>query len=136
MIKTAVGFIKGMATLPKPLWVWIGVLMLVNMVVPFFFFSTLEAKAVLATTFLGALTQMAIFRARGFVRLLGLGHIYWVPLLPWLFSRLVPNSLAGDLRTWIWGVLIVDGISLVIDTADVVRYATGDRTASYRLGDP
>ncbi len=136
MLKIAIGFMKGMATLPKPLWVWIGVLMFVNMVLPFFFFSTLEAKAVLATTFLGALTQMAIFRARGFVRLLGIGHIYWVPLLPWLFSRLSPESPAGDLRTWIWAVLIVDGISLVIDTADVVRYAAGDRTASYRLGEP
>ena len=48
-----------------------------------------------AAAIAGAVTQTAIFASRGFVRLMGIGHIYWVPLIPWLWSRLEDSPQLG-----------------------------------------
>ncbi len=69
----------------------------------------------------------AIFAVKGFVRLLGIGHIFWVPMVPWLWTRLdqvEPESLIGY---WIIAVVALNSISLIIDAIDVVRYVAGDR---------
>ena len=131
MLDTIRGFTRGIWTL-HPLWrVWVAGLLVVNAVLPFFFLPRIEAVAVLAAILLGAAIQMAIFRARGFVRLLGLGHLIpWTPLLPWLWLRLPEPGVATGLRHFILGVLVLDGISWVIDLVDVARWIAGDRDAS------
>ena len=72
------------------------------------------------------LTQSAIHARKGFVRLLGVGHFLWLPMLPWLWTRLAETP-SGLFRNWILAVLVVDGISVVIDVTDVTRYFLGDR---------
>ena len=64
--------------------VWMSLLLLANMVVPLFFVTTVEGQLVLVAFVASALSMMAIFASKGFVRLLGIGHVYWVPLVPWL----------------------------------------------------
>ena len=106
---------------------WIAALLSVNMLVPLAFITTLEGQLVLAAAIAGALIQMVIFASKGFVRLLGVGHIFWIPLIPWLWTRMdgfPPTDLLG---LWIGAVVILDGISLIIDVADVARYLAGDR---------
>ena len=80
-------FFKAMLLMPKPWVAWVGLLMAVNMVVPVFFMARLEAKVVLATMMASAGLMMFIFAQKGFVRLLGLGHILWIPLIFWLWGR-------------------------------------------------
>jgi len=65
-------FFKTMLLLPKPLVVWVALLMGVNMIVPLVFLNTIEAKVVFAVAMAGAMVMMLIFRSKGFVRLLGL----------------------------------------------------------------
>ena len=98
--------------------IWISLLLLVNMVIPLIVISTVEGQLVLAAMMLGAVTQMAIFASRGFVRLLGMGHIYWVPLLPWLWTRFDGFQSDDPIALWITAVIVVDGLSLVIDASD------------------
>ena len=77
-------FMKTMFVNGVGLAVWISLLLAANMVVPLVFITTVEAQFVLAAAIARAVTQTAIFASKGFVRLMGIGHIYWVPLLPWL----------------------------------------------------
>ena len=108
--------------------VWISLLLLVNMVAPVIFITTREGQLVLAAAMVGAVIQMAIFSRQGFVRLLGVGHILWVPLLPWLWTRLGGLPPEGVFALWMTAVIVLDGISLVIDARDVWAYVAGDRT--------
>ncbi len=126
-MKAMIGFAKGMLSLKKPWVAWLGLLILANMVLPLVFIETLEAELVLAAFVVGAVFQMAIFHAKGFVRLLGVGHIFWVPLVYWLWTRLDPASLDSFFEYWMLSVVVLDSLSLIVDAVDVLRYVKGDR---------
>jgi hypothetical protein len=120
--------------LSKPWWAWVGLLMVANMVMPFFFLGSPEALAVLVAFLVAGGIQMAIFHTKGFVRLLGIGHIIpWVPLLLWLWARLEAIDMGTALGRWIVVVIVLDGVSLLIDLVDVFRYLAGDRASALRL---
>ena len=118
---------KGMMSLPMPWRVWLGVLIAVNAAAPIYFLEALEGKVVLAAFLAGAALMTAIFAAKGFVRLLGLGHVFWVPMVPWLYIRLDQVGPGDPLGYWIIAVMILNGISLILDAIDVVRYLKGER---------
>ncbi len=87
-MKAMIGFTKGLMSMPMPWRVWLGLLVAVNLAGPIYFFEALEAKVVLASFLASAALMTAIFASKGFVRLLGIGHIFWVPMVPWLWTRL------------------------------------------------
>ena len=120
-------FLRTLLKMPKPWLAWIGVLVIVNLIAPLLFLDTLEGKVVLATFILGVVLQTAIFSARGFVRLLGLGHSAWIPLVIWLWTRLDLVSAGSSTSYWLIGVIAVNTVSLIIDVVDVIRYINGDR---------
>ncbi|MEE9134228.1 MAG: hypothetical protein V3U13_11775, partial [Gemmatimonadota bacterium] len=97
------------------------------MIVPLFFLGTSEGKVILGAAVLGAALQTAIFSARGFVRLLGIGHIAWVPMVAWLWTRLDHAPAGGLFRYWLLATIVLIGVSLLIDTTDVIRYLRGER---------
>ncbi len=134
MLKVIRGFLEGLATLRKPWRVWIALLGVVNMTA-IFFLDTLEGKLVLAAIVAGAVFQLSIFAAKGYVRLLGIGHILWLPLVLWLGSRIGDIGTDSTFGKWIVAVIIVDGISVIIDAVDVGRYLAGDRTPAVALDD-
>ena len=122
-----IDFLRTMLTLPKPWLGWVMLLMTVNMIIPLFFLGTSEGKIVLGAFGLGAALQTAIFSARGFVRLLGIGHIAWVPMVAWLWTRL-DHAPAGSLfRYWLLATIVLVCVSLLIDATDVIRYLRGER---------
>jgi hypothetical protein len=116
---------RDILTMP-PLWVaWMALMILLNAIVPLFFLDTAEGAAVLATFMVAAGLMMALHRLKGFVRLLGIAHFVWLPLLGWLALNLADKS--GFMRTWLIALIVVNGLSLAIDVIDVVRYLRGDR---------
>ena len=121
------GFTKGLMSLPMPWPQWLGLLFVVNIGGSIYFFEALEGKVVLVVFLAGAVFMMAIFARMGFVRLLGIGHILWVPMIPWLWSRLDQVGPSDPLGYWITAVMILDGISVIIDVIDVFRYLRGER---------
>jgi hypothetical protein len=126
-MKAAIGFTKGLMSMPMPWPLWIGVLVAANLVAPITFFEALEAKVALAAFLAGGAAMTAIFVAKGFVRLLGIGHVFWIPMIPWLWTRLDRVEPGEAIGYWMIAVIAVNGISLIVDTVDVVRYAAGDR---------
>jgi hypothetical protein len=124
-------FIKTMLLLPKPWVAWVALLMAVNMMVPLIFLNTIEGQMVFATGMVGAMIMMVIFRSKGFVRLLGVGHIFWVPLVIWLLER-VPE-VSGIFQYWILSVIVLNSLSLMIDASDIGRYLSGDKQAMVSL---
>ena len=136
MMGVLIGFIRGLGTLSTPWRLWVGLLVAVNFVAPCFFLAHFEARVVLAASLLSAALQMAIFRFRGFVRLLGLGHLVtWAPMLIWLVGRAGLPGISDEIDYWLVTVLAVDSVSLVIDFVDVVRYVLGDRAPSLSFDD-
>ena len=128
MFKALIGFNKGILAMPKPWRVWMVLLVLVNMVLPFFFLGRPEALVVLAALMVSMFFMVALFAKFGFVRLLGLGHIPWLFTVPWLALQLGQTMASGPFYYWLFSVVILDSISLVIDAVDVTRYWMGERT--------
>lgn len=126
-MKTMTSFIKTMLALPKPWVAWVMLLVVVNVVISLFYLATIEARVVLGGALIGFIIQITIFSTQGFVRLLGIGHILWLPMVFWLWSRLdlVPSN--SFFQSWLIAVIVLDTISLVVDATDVIRYWNGER---------
>ena len=127
MIKGIVKFNRAVFKLPIPWRVWLMLLMAVNMIVPFFFLDRVEARVVLVTMIVSATLMMAMTGKFGFTRILGLGHVLWIPLLFYLWTTLGEHPAEEPFGLWIRLVMVLNSLSLVIDTVDVMRYIRGDR---------
>jgi hypothetical protein len=120
-------FPKGVLKLPLAVQVWLGVLMMANAVVPMFFLGHREAQVVLAVFMVSAASMMMLAHVVGFNRLLGLGHVLWIPLLLYLWSRMGGHPAAEPYGAWMRIVMLLNAASLVADAWDVIRYARGER---------
>ena len=123
-----IGFMKSMLKMPSPWLVWIMLLVAVNLVMPLIYIQTIEAQLTLAAFFAAAITQSYIHSKLGFVRLLGLGHIFWVPLVIWLGFRISTIGFDGLFGIWLASLVLLNTASLVIDGIDVMRFLSGERS--------
>ena len=120
-------FNRGILRMPLQWRLWMMLLMTANVVVPLFFLGRLEAQVVLAAI-LASLVLFTLLTARGgFTRLLGLGHLPWVPLIWFLGTRLGEVSPDDFYGIWIRAVIALNATSLAVDAVDVIRYVAGDR---------
>ncbi len=122
------GLMKSISKMPLQWLFWIILLMTVNLVIPLFYIQTLEAQITIASIFAGAITQSYIHSKLGFVRLLGVGHIYWIPLVIWLGFRLGDIGLDSPFGLWLASLVLINTVSLVIDVIDVIRFIAGERS--------
>lgn len=81
-------FVRGIMRLPHRVQVWLAILGGVNLVGPLCFFGRQEARVVLGMFLLAFALMSMLTRMLGFTRILGLGHIVWFALLPYLRTRL------------------------------------------------
>lgn len=126
-MKSVIRFMKSVFSMKAPWPLWVILLMALNMMGPLFFIHTMEAQAVLGSTMAGAMLMMFLFSRYGFVRLLGLGHIFWIPLVIWLGLRIPEMGLDTPFGIWLALVLACNIVSLVMDALDVSLYFMGDR---------
>ena len=125
MVSALFAFPRDLLALP-PVWrAWVGLMLLLNAVAPLVYFSTVEGLVVLGTFLVSAGLMMAIHRASGFVRLIGIGHFVWFPMLGWLATRV--GDADSAMFAWLVALIAVNGVSLAIDVADLVRYLRGER---------
>ena len=103
----------------------VGLLMFANFLSPLIFITPLEGQVVLGTGIVSAIIQMGIFQAKGFVRLLGIGHSPWIPMLVWLWTRLDWDF--SIFAYWILALIVLNSLSLIIDAVDVARYLMGEK---------
>jgi hypothetical protein len=127
-MKSMIEFNKKIIMMKFPWNLWVGLLAMVNMVGGLVYIRTAEGQMALAALMVAFLVMWGIYVKKGFVRLLGLGHLVaWPPLMLWYIKILALGSAEGAFQYWMVSVLVVNGISLVIDLVDVIRYSTGER---------
>jgi hypothetical protein len=126
-MRSIINFMKTMLIMPIHWQAWLGILVTANIVVPMFYIHTLEAQVILATAIVGLMVMAFIFSMKGFVRLMGIGHFGWLPLVFWLGMRLEHAPADSLFGYWLMAVIFLDSLSLFIDTADVLRYVKGER---------
>lgn len=102
-------------------------LIIANVVVPVFFLHHLESQVVVATILASMILMTILTGLSGFTRLLGLGHVLWVPLLYFLWTRVDQIPAVDFFGIWIRVLMALNAASLAIDTVDVVRFVAGDR---------
>jgi hypothetical protein len=132
MIRGALKFHRAVMKTSIPVRMWLMVLAGLNLIGPLFFIGRVEAQVVLVTFLLSAMLMMALTGKFGFTRILGVGHILWIPLVYYLWTKLAENPADQPFGLWLRAVVVVIGISLLIDAVDVVRYAAGDREEMVR----
>jgi hypothetical protein len=121
-------FNRGIFHLPVGVKLWLLVLTVGNLLVPLMYLGRSEARIVLLTFLASFVLMVVITGTNGFTRLLGLGHIPWIPLLLYLVGRL-DSIPAGDFYgVWVRSVVVLNFISVVIDAIDVARFARGERS--------
>ena len=121
-------FNKGLMNSSLPVKLWVGLLVIFNMVIPLFFLERLEAQVVLAAIMASMLLMTLITSTTGFTRLLGLGHIFWIPLLFFLGTHLDQIPPDDGFGVWVRALMVINAASLILDGVGVVRYWMGERT--------
>jgi hypothetical protein len=90
-----------------------------------------EGQLVLATSVFTLVVAGQIHRRAPFSRLIGLCHVPWLALLPWLVYRLQTVDHSLSLQLWGSYVAATIAVSLIFDALDVYRYAKGQTTFSW-----
>ena len=121
---------RGLGRMPRPWKPWLMSLLMSNMIVPLLFLSDhIEAWVVLGTALVTGAMFILLTAYTGFSRLLGLGHLAWIPLVIYLAMQ-IPDAEKAYGGTWFlfWlkTVIVLDTISLFFDGANVVRYLRGE----------
>jgi hypothetical protein len=127
-MKSFIEFNKKIIGMKFPWNVWMGLLGLVNIGGGLFFIRTMEGQLALACMMAAFLIMWGIYIKKGFVRLLGLGHlIAWTPQVAWYIQ--VVGDKTGWFQYWLISAIFINGLCLAIDFVDVVRYSLGDKQA-------
>ncbi len=126
MLRAFITFNLGLLKMPLGVKVWLLALIGANMIVPVFFISTREAQVVILTMLASMTLMTALTAWSGFTRLLGLGHILWIPLLVYLWRSLQGYPFDTGMGLWLRVLMVLNTVSLGIDTVDVVRYLRGE----------
>ncbi len=105
----------------QPVWIplWVSFLMLVNMASVAFWSEPL-AKVIFITFMVSATLMMGLYACLGFTKILGLGHILWIPLLIYVLIR-IPHANFG-FRSYLVVFSISVAASLAFDIADVYQF--------------
>lgn len=98
-----------------------------------FFLPRIEAAVTLLALGASLLLMSALTARFGFTRLLGLGHILWLGLIPWPWHRGTLGSSPELFLLWLQAVIVLNTISVVIDVIDVMRYVRGERGETVQL---
>lgn len=132
MIRAFIKFNKSLMKLPMQWQLWLMLLVGANMVGPFFFLDRLEAQVALGVIMLSMMLMTVITHLSGFTRLLGLGHVFWFPMLYFFWTRLSKIPMDDIFGIWLRTLMGLNAISLVIDVADVSRYIAGERAEAIK----
>ncbi len=127
-MRAFIKFNKSVMKMPIHWRLWLALLVIVNFVIPLFFLNRVEAQVVAGSLIASMILMTGLTALSGFTRLLGLGHILWIPLLYFLWMRLGQNPADDLFGVWLRVLMILNAASLIIDVIDVGRYIAGDRS--------
>jgi hypothetical protein len=76
-----------------------------------FFLPRIEASVVLVTGLLAATIMTALHARLGYVRLVGVGHFVWIPMLFWLGFRMAEIPAGTLFYGWLLTLMVMDSVS-------------------------
>jgi len=96
------------------------------------FIHHIEAQVALGAVGVAVVAQALIYQRKRFIRLLGVTHVIWVPMLAWMALRLdtLPREETA-FHAWLVTLIATNAISLAIDAWDATRFVLGDRRPYY-----
>lgn len=107
--------------LKRPVYevIWVFYMMAINLYAIRFWDEPL-AKAIVVVFLISSMLMMGLYSKFGFTKILGLGHILWIPLAIYIAFSL--GSADGSYFSYLVVLLFTISISLVIDIYDVWIY--------------
>ena len=112
----------------QPAWipVWMFYLMVINLS-GMIFWEHMLAKLIVIAFMVSGMLMMGLYSYFGFEKILGFGHILWVPLLFYILMQL--STFQSTFNIYLIVLSVSISISLAFDIADVWKYfASRDRT--------
>jgi hypothetical protein len=105
----------------QPLWVsmWVAILALANLA-SLLFWAAPIAKIIFIVFLLSATAMMIFYSCFGFEKILGIAHIFWVFLVPFMLLELAYYD--GIFFLYLVTLSILLSVSLVFDAIDVWKY--------------
>ena len=96
------------------------------------FIQHVEAQVALGAVGVAVLAQTLIYQRKRFIRLLGVTHAVWIPMLTWMALRLdtLPREETA-FRFWLVTLMATNALSLAIDAWDAARFVRGERRPYY-----
>lgn len=108
--------------------IWVGIMVIMNFGAIFFAWKDVRARWVVIAMLANAVFMNALFLKFGYTRILGFSHVvFWTPLVAYLWKNRQAFPERHLTNKFLWGVMIVNTLSLLIDYTDVIRYVLGDR---------
>lgn len=113
-----------------PLWVqvWVAVILVpVNVASLWFFYETMGA--LIAVLAIGGMVPNLLIMVfdRGLSKAMALPHLaIWIPLVAFLIWVIQSPWAEGPYLTYLWLLLVVDGVSLAFDIPDAWKWLRGD----------
>ena len=95
------------------IYAWGGLLNIPQLIGGLIFIATIEGQVILATVILTLVIAGQIHRRMRFSRLIGICHLPWLALLPWLVYRLQNFEHSLPLNIWAYYVAATIFISLI-----------------------
>jgi hypothetical protein len=96
------------------------------------FIQHIEAQVALGAVGVAVLAQALIYQRTRFIRLLGVTHVVWVPMLMWMVLRLdTPAKEETAFHLWLITLIATNAVSLAIDAWDATRFIRGERRPYY-----
>lgn len=107
--------------LKRPVYevIWVFYMMAINLYAIRFWDEPL-AKAIVVVFLISSMLMMGLYSKFGFTKILGLGHILWIPLA--IYIAFFLGSADGSYFSYLVVLLFTISISLVIDIYDVWTY--------------
>lgn len=96
-----------------------------------YFIQHIEGQVVFAVTGAAVIVQGLIYQRMGFVRLLGIVHLSWIPMFGWMATRLPEIAAHPDLQAWLAVLFVTNAVSFIVDAADTTRFVRGERQPHY-----
>lgn len=111
----------------QPVWIpiWLFFLIIINVASLGFWHEPL-AKIIFITFMISAMLMMGLYSRFGFEKILGLGHILWVPLLVYVLVQL--PTVETFFKIYLVVLSISIAISLLFDITDVWEYFTNRKS--------
>ncbi len=90
------------------------------------FIQHIEAQVTLGAVGVAVLAQALIYQRKRFIRLLGVTHVLWVPMLTWIVLRFdtLPKEETA-FHVWLITLIATNVVSLAIDAWDATRFVLG-----------